>query len=96
MRLLKTNIRLKKTRQLNEQLMTNLIVYLNSLKIQLSKELINYQKYFNLIKAFHFYLKNDSSNHRDRFQKRIERDFAFNREDRVRFETHQKDQKEDQ
>jgi predicted RND superfamily exporter protein len=55
--LLKTNARLKKIRQLNEQSMIDLIVYFNSLKIQLSKELIDYQKYFNLMKTFHFYLK---------------------------------------
>ncbi len=57
MRLLKTNVKLKKIRQLNEQSMIDLIVYLNNLKIQLSKELIDYQKYFNLMKALHFYLK---------------------------------------
>jgi hypothetical protein len=39
LRLLKTNVRLKKTRQLNEQSMIDLIVYLNSLEIQLSEEL---------------------------------------------------------
>jgi hypothetical protein len=48
---------LKKIRQLNEQLMTNLIVYLNNLKMQLFEELIDYQKYFNLMKTLHFYLK---------------------------------------
>ncbi len=37
--------------------MIDLIVYLNSLEIQLSEEFIDYQKYFNLMKAFHFYLK---------------------------------------
>jgi hypothetical protein len=37
--------------------MTDLIVYLNSLKMQLLEKLIDYQKYFNLMKAFHFYLK---------------------------------------
>jgi hypothetical protein len=37
--------------------MTDLIVYLNSLKMQLLEELIDYQKYFNLMKALHFYLK---------------------------------------
>jgi hypothetical protein len=57
LRLLETNVRLKKTRQLNEQSMTDLIVYLNSLKMQLFEELIDYQKYFNLMKALHFYLK---------------------------------------
>ncbi len=57
LRLLETNVRLKKTRQLNEQSVTNLIVYLNSLEVQLFEELINYQKYFNLMKALHFYLK---------------------------------------
>ncbi len=57
MRLLETNVRLKKIRQLNEQSMTNLIVYLNSLEMQLFKELIDYQKYFNLMKALHCYLK---------------------------------------
>jgi hypothetical protein len=54
---LKTNVKLKKIRQLNEQLMTNLIIYLNNLEIKLSKELIDYQKYFNLMKALHFYLR---------------------------------------
>ncbi len=57
LRLLETNVRLKKTRQLNEQSMTNLIVYLNSLKMQLFEEFIDYQKYFNLMKALHSYLK---------------------------------------
>ncbi len=57
LRLLETNVRLKKTRQLNEQSMTDLIVYLNSLKMQLFEEFIDYQKYFNLMKALHFYLK---------------------------------------
>jgi hypothetical protein len=37
--------------------MTNLIVYLNNLEIQLSKELIDYQTYFNLMKTLYFYLK---------------------------------------
>ncbi len=57
LRLLETNVKLKKTRQLNEQSMTNLIVYLNNLEMQLLEELIDYQKYFNLMKALHFYLK---------------------------------------
>jgi hypothetical protein len=57
LRLFETNARLKKTRQLNKQSITNLIVYFNTLKIQLSKELIDYQKYFNLMKALHSYLK---------------------------------------
>ncbi len=57
LRLLETNVKLKKTRQLNEQLMTDLIVYLNNLEMQLLEELIDYQKYFNLMKAFHSYLK---------------------------------------
>ncbi len=57
LRLLKTNVRLKKIRQLNEQSMIDLIVYFNNLKIQLSEKLIDYQKSFNLMKAFHFYLK---------------------------------------
>ncbi len=55
--MLKTNVKLKKIRQLNEQSMINLIVYFNNLKIQLSKKLIDYQKYFNLMKALYFYLK---------------------------------------
>jgi hypothetical protein len=37
--------------------MTDLIIYLNSLKMQLLEELIDYQKYFNLMKALHSYLK---------------------------------------
>ncbi len=57
LRFLETNVKLKKTRQLNEQSMTNLIVYLNNLKMQLLEKLIDYQKYFNLMKALHFYLK---------------------------------------
>jgi hypothetical protein len=57
LRLLETNVKLKKIRQLNEQSMTDLIVYFNSLKMQLLEELIDYQKYFNLMKALHFYLK---------------------------------------
>jgi hypothetical protein len=48
---------LQKIRQLNEQSVTDLIVYFNSLKMQLFEELIDYQKYFNLMKAFHSYLK---------------------------------------
>jgi hypothetical protein len=55
--LLETNVKLKKIRQLNEQLMTNLIVYFNSLKMQLFEKFIDYQKYFNLIKTLHFYYK---------------------------------------
>jgi hypothetical protein len=57
LRLFEINVKLKKIRQLNEQLMTNLIVYLNNLKMQLFEEFINYQKYFNLMKGFHSYLK---------------------------------------
>jgi predicted RND superfamily exporter protein len=56
-RLLKINAKLKKIRQLNEQSITDLIVYLNNLKMQMSEELSNYQKYFNLMKTVHFYLK---------------------------------------
>jgi predicted DNA binding CopG/RHH family protein len=56
-KLLEINAKLKKIRQLNEQLIINLIVYLNNLKMQMSKELLNYQKYFNLMKILHFYLK---------------------------------------
>jgi hypothetical protein len=37
--------------------MTNLIIVFNNLKMQLLEELIDYQKYFNLMKALHFYLK---------------------------------------
>ncbi len=37
--------------------MTNLIVYFNNLKMQLFEEFIDYQKYFNLMKTLHFYLK---------------------------------------
>jgi hypothetical protein len=57
LRLLETNAKLKKTRQLNEQSMKNLIVYHNNLKMQLFEKFIDYQKYFNLMKALHFYLK---------------------------------------
>jgi predicted RND superfamily exporter protein len=34
-----------------------LIVYLNNLEMQMSEKLSNYQKYFNLMKTLHFYLK---------------------------------------
>jgi hypothetical protein len=37
--------------------MTDLIIYLNNLEMQLFEEFIDYQKYFNLMKAFHLYLK---------------------------------------
>jgi hypothetical protein len=57
LRLFEINVRLKKIRQLNEQLMTNLIVYFNNVEMQLFEELIDYQKYFNLMKTFHSYLK---------------------------------------
>jgi hypothetical protein len=57
LRLLETNVRLKKIRQLNEQSKKNLIIYLNNLKMQLFEKLIDYQKYFNLMKTLHFYLK---------------------------------------
>ncbi len=56
-KLLEINAKLKKIRQWNEQSIVNLIVYLNNLKIQMSEKLSNYQKYFNLMKILHFYLK---------------------------------------
>ncbi len=56
-RLFEINAKLKKIRQLNDQLIIDLIVYLNNLKMQMSKKLSNYQKYFNLIKVLHSYLK---------------------------------------
>ncbi len=34
-----------------------MIIYFNNLKMQMSEELSNYQKYFNLMKILHFYLK---------------------------------------
>ncbi len=37
--------------------MTNLIIYLNNLKMQLLEKFIDYKKYFNLMKTLHFYLK---------------------------------------
>jgi hypothetical protein len=37
--------------------MTNLIVYFNNLEMQLFEKFIDYQKYFNLMKALHSYLK---------------------------------------
>jgi hypothetical protein len=49
LRFFETNVKLKKIRQLNEQSMTNLIVYFNNLEMQLLEKLIDYQKYFNLI-----------------------------------------------
>ncbi len=57
LKLLEINARLKKIRQLNEQSITDLIVYLNNLEMQMSEKLSNYQKYFNLMKTLHFYLK---------------------------------------
>jgi hypothetical protein len=56
-KLLEINAKLKKIRQLNEQSIIDLIIYLNNLKMQMSEKLSNYQKYFNLIKILHFYLK---------------------------------------
>jgi hypothetical protein len=56
-KLLEINARLKKIRQLNEQSIIDLIIYLNNLKMQMSKKLSNYQKYFNLMKTLHSYLK---------------------------------------
>jgi hypothetical protein len=57
LKLLEINAKLKKIRQLNEQLIADLIVYLNNLKMQMSEELLNYQKYFNLMKILNSYLK---------------------------------------
>jgi hypothetical protein len=54
LKLLEINAKLKKIRQLNEQSITDLIVYLNNLEMQMSEELSNYQKYFNLMKILHF------------------------------------------
>jgi hypothetical protein len=56
-KLLEINAKLKKIRQLNEQSIIDLIVYLNNLKMQMSEKLSNYQKYFNLMKILHSYLK---------------------------------------
>jgi hypothetical protein len=56
-RLLEINAKLKKIRQLNDQSIIDLIVYLNNLEIKMSKKLSNYQKYFNLMKVLHSYLK---------------------------------------
>jgi hypothetical protein len=55
--LLEINAKLKKIRQLNKQSIIDLIVYLNNLEMQMSKKLFNYQKYFNLMKTLHSYLK---------------------------------------
>ncbi len=55
--MLEINAKLKKIRQLNEQSIADLIVYLNNLEMQMSEELSNYQKYFNLMKILHSYLK---------------------------------------
>jgi metal-responsive CopG/Arc/MetJ family transcriptional regulator len=55
--LLEINAKLKKIRQLNEQSIADLIIYLNNLEMQMSEELSNYQKYFNLMKTLHSYLK---------------------------------------
>jgi hypothetical protein len=56
-RLLEINAKLKKIREINEQSIIDLIVYLNNLKMQISEKLSNYQKYLNLMKILHFYLK---------------------------------------
>jgi hypothetical protein len=57
LRLLETNAKLKKVRQLNGQSVADLIVYLNSLEMQVPEELSDYQKYSNLMEALHPYLK---------------------------------------
>jgi hypothetical protein len=57
LRILNLNNRLKKTRQLSNQIVVELITYVNDLKVQLSKFLTNYQRYCNFMKTLHSHLK---------------------------------------
>jgi hypothetical protein len=57
LRMLNLSDRLKKTRQLFDQIVVELIIYVNDLKVQLSKSFTNYQQYCNLMKTLHFHLK---------------------------------------
>jgi hypothetical protein len=56
-RMLNLSNRLKKARQLSDQIVIELITYVNDLKVQLSKSLTNYQRYCNLMKTLHSHLK---------------------------------------
>jgi hypothetical protein len=49
--------RLKKARQLPDQIVAELITYVNDLKVQLPEPLTNYQRYCNLMKALHPHLR---------------------------------------
>jgi hypothetical protein len=49
--------RLKKARQLSDQIVIELITYVNDLKVQLSKFLTNYQRYCNLMKTLHSHFR---------------------------------------
>jgi hypothetical protein len=55
-RILNLNNRLKKIQQ-SDQIIVDLITYVNDLKVQLSKFLLNYQRYCNLMKTLHSHLR---------------------------------------
>jgi hypothetical protein len=57
LRMLNLSNRLKKVRQLSDQIVVELITYVNDLKVQLSKSLTNYQRYCNFMKTLHSHLK---------------------------------------
>jgi hypothetical protein len=57
LRMLDLSNRLKKARQLPDQIVIELITYVNDLKVQLSKSLTNYQRYCNLMKTLHSHLR---------------------------------------
>jgi hypothetical protein len=57
LRMLNLSNRLKKARQLPDQIVVELITYVNDLKVQLSKFLTNYQRYCNLMKTLHSHLR---------------------------------------
>jgi hypothetical protein len=57
LRMLNLSNRLEKIRQLSDQIVVELITYINDLKMQLSKSLMNYQRYCNLMKTLHLYLR---------------------------------------
>jgi hypothetical protein len=57
LRMLNLSNRLKKVRQLLNQIVVELITYVNDLKVQLSKSLTNYQQYCNFMKSLHSHLR---------------------------------------
>jgi hypothetical protein len=57
LRILNLSNRLKKTRQLSDQIVVELITYVNDLKVQLLKSLTNYQRYCNLMKTLHLHFR---------------------------------------